>query len=101
MKKIFSAIVSGITALFLTQCRGYYHGMGGPYHMMDNYYYGGGFMIILWILVLALIGAVAYMLIRKKGILQNEAPLDVLKRRYAKGEITKEQFEEMKRDIQE
>jgi putative membrane protein len=28
-----------------------------------------------------------------------ESPLDILKRRYAKGELTKEQFEEMKRDL--
>ncbi len=27
----------------------------------------------------------------------NESPLDILKRRYALGEITREQFEEMKR----
>lgn len=30
---------------------------------------------------------------------QNESLLDILKRRYAKGEITREQFEEMKRDL--
>ncbi len=30
---------------------------------------------------------------------QNESLIDILKRRYAKGEITKEQFEEMKRDL--
>ena len=30
---------------------------------------------------------------------QNEPLIDILKRRYAKGEITKEQFEEMKRDL--
>lgn len=29
----------------------------------------------------------------------NQTPLDILKMRYAKGEITREQFEEMKRDL--
>ncbi len=28
-----------------------------------------------------------------------ETPLDILKKRYARGEITREQFEEMKRDL--
>ena len=28
-----------------------------------------------------------------------QSPLDILKARYAEGEITKEQFEEMKRDL--
>jgi putative membrane protein len=30
----------------------------------------------------------------------NESPLDILKRRYASGEITREQFEQMRRDIE-
>lgn len=33
------------------------------------------------------------------GAPAGQAPLDTLKARYAKGEITKEQFEEMKRDL--
>ena len=36
----------------------------------------------------------------KRNIEQTtETPLDILKKRYAKGEITKEQFEEMKNNI--
>jgi putative membrane protein len=29
----------------------------------------------------------------------NETPLDILKKRYAKGDITKEEFESLKKDI--
>ncbi len=31
--------------------------------------------------------------------IRNESPLDIIKRRYASGEITREQFEQLKRDL--
>lgn len=46
--------------------------------------------------MLLLVLAVFYVLLKKR---QEATPLDVLKRRDAKGEITKEQFEEMKKDL--
>jgi len=62
---------------------------------------GGMFMMFL-ILLLGL--AVVYFLLKKQGEsraveVSRETPLDILKRRYAKGEITREQFEEMKKDL--
>ncbi len=36
---------------------------------------------------------------RGQGQVAGQTPLDILRMRYAKGELTKEQFESMKRDI--
>jgi putative membrane protein len=79
--------------------RGMMGGFGSPFMFM-----GGLGMIIFWVL---LIGAGIWFvqsLGRAPGPATansptGESPLDILKRRYAKGEISKEQFEEMKRDL--
>ncbi len=54
-----------------------------------------------WIIILVLLVFIIIRLVgnRQQSPTQNETPLDVLKKRYANGEITKEQFEEMKRDL--
>ena len=64
---------------------------GGYGHPMMDFGYGGGFM---WIVILILIVLLIYY---DLGV---ETPLVILKKRYAKGEITREEFEIMKKDIE-
>ena len=60
-------------------------------------------MILFWGLIIAGVVWLVQSLARgtgsSSGAPPGESPLEILKRRYAKGEITKEQFEEMKRDL--
>ncbi|MCC4769983.1 SHOCT domain-containing protein [Methanosarcina sp. DH2] len=73
---------------------------------MGDYGYGmmgyGGmfFMLLFWILVIV----VAYLLIKKlleqnKTHGEEKSALDIAKERYAKGEITEEEFEEIKKRL--
>lgn len=69
----------------------YYYGDFFPFHS-----FGFLFMILFWGLIIY--GAV--MLFRKGvGSDEKNKALEILKERYAKGEITKEQFESMKKDL--
>lgn len=72
-------------------------------HMMDWNYGFGGFIWLLVILVV-LIGIVIYFIKNREKLRQEykeESALEILKTRYAKGEITKQQYEEMKKDLNE
>jgi putative membrane protein len=69
--------------------------------MMWYGYYGWVWIvvqIILWVVVIFGIVRLAQYLTRGRRAV-GETPLDILKRRYASGEITKDQFEEMRKDI--
>jgi len=80
--------------------------MYGPY---DNYggwglshmtgWFGGGVMMIaFWVLIVFLVVWVVREVSDRKGNSTLRA-LDILKERYAKGEINKEEFEAKKKDL--
>ncbi|OGF99318.1 electron transporter RnfE [Candidatus Gottesmanbacteria bacterium RBG_13_37_7] len=74
-------------------------GYGGWNNMMGWGGFGWIFMIVFWtLIILGVVTLVRYL----KGTNQNgtdKTPLDILKERYAKGEINKKEFEEMKKDL--
>ncbi|MGA1796095.1 MAG: SHOCT domain-containing protein [bacterium] len=83
------------------------HGWGG----MRGYGYGRRWMhygwggIVMWIVILVIVIALIYFiyhLARSKtaGGPSAETPLDLLKKRYARGEITKEEFQRIKKDLE-
>ena len=74
--------------------------------MMDGYGYGmmsGGMWIvglIFWILILiGLVLLIKYLWLGSGIRGGPESALEVLKKRYARGEISKEEFEEKKKDL--
>ena len=78
-----------------------YGGMMGP-GMMGGY---GSmfFMPILWIVVIGLIVWAVTAAVRRPGdtdmTRSGESALEILKRRYARGEINKQEYEERKKDL--
>lgn len=72
--------------------------------MFHDYMFGGmWFTWIFWLVVLILIiWFIVNQLNKDKQDSQSdiqESPIEILKKRYAKGEITKEQYEQMKKDL--
>ena len=61
--------------------------------------FGGLWMVLFWGGVIALIVWVIKKITEKSDSPPGHSPLDVAKERYARGEITREQFEQIKKDL--
>lgn len=80
-----------------------YANYGGHMGYWGHMMYDGG--IFMWLIFLIVLGVAVYLIVqstRGKGFYGSirESPMDILKKRYAKGEITKEEFEKMKKDLE-
>lgn len=69
--------------------------------MHSMYSFGGGWMMIIWwlLIVIAVVALIKWMpsLDRSYRETDHDSALDVLRRRYANGEISREEFEERKK----
>jgi putative membrane protein len=102
MKKIpfILAAVSLLSSCWREYPYGPMGGPGGGWGHMMGYGFGG---MIMWIIFIAIIGVLIYFLMQATKVRNRagERPLEILKKRYAKGEITKEEFDRMRKDISE
>lgn len=73
------------------------HGFGAGWTI-----FGGVMMLLFWVAVLALIAAAIRALMRssnRSAQPSSSGALEILKERYARGEITKDQFDSMQHDL--
>lgn len=106
MKKVFFFVLLLLAPLLTISCGPYGHMSG--WDRMENYGCGFGFGyggMVMWLIFLIVLGVAIYFIVqalKSKNVIGQgqDMPLDILKRRYAKGEITKEEFERTKKDLQ-
>lgn len=59
-----------------------------------TFFHGFG-MTLFWVIILVVI----FLLLKNNQKEKEEKPLDILKRRLAKGEITKEEYDKLKKEL--
>ncbi len=77
---------------------------GMPYGMMDGYGMGYGIwgilgLIFLILVIIGLVLLIRYLWESGGAKREQESAFEILKKRYARGEISKEEFEEKKKDL--
>lgn len=76
-----------------------------PYfHMVGSHPFMGFGMGLLWLIVIVIVVYLIYKLIKNEKILVPNRPVikspeDILAERYVKGEITRDQYTQMKEDL--
>lgn len=69
-------------------------------HMMDGWGWGMGLGWLIFLAILILIVIVVWRLLQGQGSSRSEdSALEILRQRYAAGEIDREEFEARKRDL--
>ena len=99
---IFAVLVP-LAGNALAQWRGYDWGHG-PGMMGEWGWFGGILMVIFWIAVIIGIIFLIRWLVQSTGsgghgARSEESAMDILKKRYARGEIDKKEFEQKKKDL--
>lgn len=75
--------------------------------MMDGsggMFFGGAFMWIFWLLVIVAIIAVAKAMMgsnTQRDDREKDSPLSILEKRYARGEIDREEYQEKRRELED
>ncbi len=105
------AVLIGVVALIVLVLALFGGGMlMGPWMMGWGFYGFGGFwwwwivVATFWVLIIAGVVWLIVWLTRQgraaAGGPERPTPLDILRERYARGEITREEYERMRRDIE-
>ncbi len=68
----------------------------------DGHFFGGGFMWIFWLLIIAGIFFLFQNMAKGSsgGSSDKETPMEILKKRYARGEIDEEEFERRRKELE-